>query len=366
MNQWLDGVGSKTRWGAPVAGAHALKPEAALFLLLCLPTALVSAQTFQTSGSDFLPRVVGGQIITDSHNDPANFDVSNVRVSPYEFGLITGDPYFTQDPGFNAPAGSNLPAGSILSFSILSDLFYWNGTGKVSLSPPPNGESLQYTFGINVRTIAGSATANVNTQFTSDSVVQPGFFIGTVNSDGSLHKHLNAFLLNAQGSADPSSGNPPAAGIYFASIELTDSDPSTAKSSQLYVMYSNGMNTCQQIDARIWLRDHFAPGTNLVFSPGMGDINLDGKVDFNDLLTLAQNYGSNNAAWCEGDLNSDGSVGFADLLLLAQHYGDTYPTSGPAAQIAAVPEPTILPALAALAAAIARRRGHSGKEGGRK
>jgi hypothetical protein len=336
-----------------------------VFLLVCLSTSLISAQTFQTSGSDFLPRVVNGQIITDSHNDPANFDVSNVRVSPYEFGLIDGDPYFTQDPGFNAPAGSNLPAGRILSFNILSDLFYWNGTGKVTLSAPPNGESLQYTFGINVRTIAGSATASANTEFAADSVVQNGFFIGTVNSDGSLHKHLNAFLLNAQGTADPSSPNPPSAGIYFASIELTDSDPSITKSSQLYVLYSNGMNTCQQVDARIWLRDHFAPGTNLVFSPGMGDVDLDGKVGFSDLLILAQHYGSNNAAWCDGDLNSDGSVNFADLLLLAQNYGNTYPTSGPAAQIAAVPEPAALTLISTFAAAIAARKRQSRKEGGR-
>ena len=344
-------------------------PARAAAIICLLVTAMVgmaSAQAFQTSGSDFLPRVVNGQIITDSHNDPGNFDVSNVRVSPYEFGLIDGDPYFTQDPGFNAPAGSNLPGGRILSFNILSDLFYWNGSGKVSLSAPPNGESLQYTFGINVRTIAGNAAANANSQFTADSVVQNGFFIGTVNSDGSLHKHLNAFLLNAQGTADPSSPNPPSPGVYFASIELTDSDPSVSKSSQLYVMYSNGMNTCQQVDARIWMRDHFAPGTNLVFSPGVGDIDLDGKVGFSDLLILAQNYGNNNAAWCDGDLNSDGNVGFSDLLLLAQHYGNTYPTNGPAAQVAAVPEPAAFTFVAIVIASSSARRRRSGKEGGRR
>src|SRR5207248_9934455 len=161
-------------------------------LLACLASpALAAAQTFQTSGSDFLPRDVNNQVVTDSHNDPGNFDVSNVRVSPYVFGLIDGDPYFTQDPGFNTPAGSNLPGRSILSFNILSNLYYWNGTGKVALSAPPNGESLKYTFGINERTIAGGR--NANTEFTADSVVQQGFFIGTINSDGSLHKHLNAF-----------------------------------------------------------------------------------------------------------------------------------------------------------------------------
>ena len=332
------------------------------------------AQTFQTSGSDFLPRVVNDQIVTDSHNDPQNFNVANVRVSPYVFGLIDGDPYFTQDPGFNAPAGSNLPGGGILSFNIDSHLFYWNGIGKVTLSAPPAGESLQYTFGINTRTISGATGASADAEFTADAVVQPGFFIGTVNPDGSLHKHLNAFLLNSAGSADPGSTPPPSPGVYFASIELTDSVTSIARSPQLYVLYSEGMNTCQQVDARVWLRDHYAPGTNLVFAPGAGDINLDGKVNFTDLVALAANYGSNNAAWCDGDLNSDGKVNFADLVILAAHYGashSTNPTTAVAASFpadglsapASVPEPAAIAML--LPAAILARHRPRGKEGRR-
>jgi len=53
----------------------------------------------------------------------------------------------------------------------------------------------------------------------------------------------------------------------------------------------------------------------------VGDTNLDGIVNFSDLLALAQNYGQTNATWNEGDFNADGSVRFDDLLLLAQHYG---------------------------------------------
>ena len=54
------------------------------------------------------------------------------------------------------------------------------------------------------------------------------------------------------------------------------------------------------------------------FQPG--DVNHDGKVNFGDLLILAQHYGS-TATFAEGDLNYDHSVGFADLLILAQNYG---------------------------------------------
>lgn len=77
----------------------------------------------------------------------------------------------------------------------------------------------------------------------------------------------------------------------------------------------------------------FAGATSpLVVQPG--DTNFDGAVNFNDLLTLAQHYGSASAEWATGDFTGDGKVGFEDLLLLAQHYG----AAGPAA-LSEVPEP---------------------------
>lgn len=53
-----------------------------------------------------------------------------------------------------------------------------------------------------------------------------------------------------------------------------------------------------------------------------GDINGDDKVDFNDLLALAQNFGKQSGATlAEGDINGDGKVDFADLLILSQNFG---------------------------------------------
>ena len=68
-------------------------------------------------------------------------------------------------------------------------------------------------------------------------------------------------------------------------------------------------------------------------------------MNFSDLLTLAQNYGSIGSTFSPGDVNGDGKVDFSDLLLLAQHYGQEL-TSGispvPTGMIAAsaVPEPS--------------------------
>jgi hypothetical protein len=55
----------------------------------------------------------------------------------------------------------------------------------------------------------------------------------------------------------------------------------------------------------------------------VGDTNVDGAVNFTDLLALAQNYGKTGQDWAHGDLNYDGTVNFSDLLALAQHYGNT-------------------------------------------
>ncbi len=99
-----------------------------------------------------------------------------------------------------------------------------------------------------------------------------------------------------------------------------------------------------------------------------GDANRDRTVNFDDLLTLAQNYGATSAVWDNGDFNSDGVVGFDDLLTLAQRYGTsglstdemsilpTTFTSDWAAAQSLVPEPASLSLSAVAAMALRRRR----------
>jgi len=85
-----------------------------------------------------------------------------------------------------------------------------------------------------------------------------------------------------------------------------------------------------------------------------GDANLDGVVDFNDLVKLAQNYNTSPAGastWYRGDFNYDGSVDFNDLVKLAQNYNTALSggvAGGPvgfegevARAFASVPEPGV-------------------------
>ncbi len=93
---------------------------------------------------------------------------------------------------------------------------------------------------------------------------------------------------------------------------------------------------------RTWLRS---------LTPIDGDANLNGTVDFDDLLAIVQNFGG-TGTWSSGDFTGDQQVTFDDMLLLGQHY------SGPPSDLdffqTLVPEPGTIGLICPLL--ISRRR----------
>jgi hypothetical protein len=97
-----------------------------------------------------------------------------------------------------------------------------------------------------------------------------------------------------------------------------------------------------------------------------GDTDLNGSVNFNDLLALAQNYNGTSRSWFQGDFDYTGTVDFNDLLSLAQNYNGTLSLEGEtfsadfaadfALAMSLVPEPTTLAAVGGLACTMLRRR----------
>jgi hypothetical protein len=99
-----------------------------------------------------------------------------------------------------------------------------------------------------------------------------------------------------------------------------------------------------------------------------GDANIDGAVNFADLVLLAQNYNL-ASRWFKGDFNYSGVTDFADLVSLAQNYnqgtagvvgdlstfGDSFAADWALAQTL-VPEPTSLAAVGLLGVMLRRRR----------
>jgi hypothetical protein len=101
-----------------------------------------------------------------------------------------------------------------------------------------------------------------------------------------------------------------------------------------------------------------------------GDANMDGAVDFNDLVRLAQNYNvaDGQRRWTQADFTYDGNVDFNDLVALAQSYNSVLPAApipGASAQFtadlatafASVPEPGVAAVAAAGALAAVGTRG---------
>jgi hypothetical protein len=79
-----------------------------------------------------------------------------------------------------------------------------------------------------------------------------------------------------------------------------------------------------------------------------GDVNLDGRVDINDLTIVLANYGkSAGMTWGTGDIVYDGTVDINDLTIVLANYGQTESSMAPA--MSAVPEPSVLALLAAVA-----------------
>lgn len=75
----------------------------------------------------------------------------------------------------------------------------------------------------------------------------------------------------------------------------------------------NSIPNTEESNADIWVRQ--------LRRAEYGDINLDGDVDFSDLLIAAQNYGSEIDEWSQGNVDGMPGIDFGDLLLTAQNYG---------------------------------------------
>lgn len=112
----------------------------------------------------------------------------------------------------------------------------------------------------------------------------------------------------------------------------------------------------------------FDASTLVLRSAFRGDANLDGRVDFDDLLALARSYGG-SGTWSQGDATHDALVNFDDLLALAASYGQSSLVADQLAQLpqsfaadfalaqAIAPEPaTILVTAATLGLSMQRRR----------
>lgn len=113
--------------------------------------------------------------------------------------------------------------------------------------------------------------------------------------------------------------------------------------------------TWQQAVANGYLADRVHPsaaGTRVYgkllldqLMPRMGDADIDGDVDFDDLYALIQHYGDPSTSWRHGDFDGINGTAFDDLVKLAQNYQSPFEDGSFEADLALArslaPEPTL-------------------------
>lgn len=205
-----------------------------------VPGALADGDAYDVS-----PEIVGGVIKVNAYFDDAEFEVKNVRVFGYEFGE---DPILPPnelaDPGLHPLPGSGFAQNSQIGVLALSTLQYWNGLGSPSFAPAAPGTSMSYAFGSSSATVDGST-------------IPPGaVLLGPVDANGEFDDHLDTDItLTAP------------AGIYYFSAKLNTTMVGVADSDSIYFVFAYNADDEALDEAKVFIRDTFAPGTVLPVVP---------------------------------------------------------------------------------------------------
>ena len=224
-------------------------------------SAIYSTSASYAQDIDISPKVSNNKIVTGGLIDATStFIGPSLRVFGFSFQEDPSDPYFAGDPGFNAPANSGLPASTQLKFTVESgasfglpaNLTYWNGTGAIEFGHVPSGESLRFTRGALGLTV-GDTLGD-----------QPGFSVGTVQANQSLHQHIFSFLLGSDGNSIPAGpgdwgggdGAQAADGIYLSAWQFSSSDSTIGDSLPIFILFNNGLSDATETAAIAWVEDN--------------------------------------------------------------------------------------------------------------
>jgi hypothetical protein len=279
-----------------------------------------------------------------------------------------------------------LSAGSLTTGSFTVGSTYTQSGGTLTTPSLLVGDGAKAAFNGGTTNISGgtvsvlnggtlSGVATINSPATINGNVQPGSdaAVGILNMSGadtfgatshtrlriaafSLSDHLNTGSATLGGTLQLGILNNyvPVAGNSYV---VMTGNPVQGQFSQI---------TGNQLANGHWLAVTYSNFFVSVSAALGGDANLDGTVNFNDLVALAQHYSqSTGQTWSTGDFNGSGGVDFNDLVVLAQNYNQS--TSGPitlpanfvadwALAQSLVPEPTSMLVLALAAHGLMQRR----------
>ncbi len=195
------------------------------------------------------------------------------------------------------------------------------------------------------------------------SAISPSLMVSTnvsIEAGATFNLKNNALLIRP----DPSAPDPTTLAALKQFLANGRTGVGTGGISSSLADNSTALGYARVAQSGTFLGEPVVAGDLLVRYTLKGDADLNGAVDFDDLLTLAQNYDA-SGEWYTGDFNFDGQVNFDDLLTVAQNYGSsllavgTSPDRFVADLLLArglIPEPATGMILAGSVAAFRRRR----------
>jgi hypothetical protein len=314
----------------------------------------------------------GGLTNAGNFNIGGNFNI---------FGPVTNNvaaSIHATDPGLNAFFGPVINNGSITINSGSSITFFNSFTGAGTIT---NNGAIAFNAIASTPGIGGGGLLTIGATSASTSLTL------TPNSGTSTQ---GALVLNSGSTLDITNntlkiifGAPaidPVATItgYLKSGFNTGAWTGTGLTSSTAAAGSPGRTLAVGIadgntDAGLTIA---APNQIVVKYTLQGDTNLDGLVNFNDLVTVVQNFNKANTDWAHGNFLFSASTNFNDLVAVVQNFnkiltpagssGDQIGVGGAIPLSAIVqttdvqlPEPAIAPLMVLGATLLARRRRHA-------
>lgn len=227
-----------------------------------------------------------------SPQNPCPVIDDNFRV--YSARLDDGSlPHFENFPGFNACLDT-FETGSTVGFNLVDALRRWDGE---DFDEVPADETMFVSSG-------GGDPIFIETPLDAGGFA-PGFGLALIPDSGSMHTHVQYFLVSSDGEPEP--------GVYLLTLEVTSTQPDLAPSDPLFIVFADGVSTEEFEAAEEFAQTLITNGCNpadLAAPFGL----LDG-ADVNAFITA---FGSDAAP---ADLNGDGVADGADVNAFISAFG---------------------------------------------
>ena len=288
--------------------------------------------------------IVGNGAIVDQNGNSAfrNLSSNNGNVSYTSNLTVTPQ---TED---GTPTGfENNGTVSVLGGVIVTVTTVFTSNGTVILSNPSSAGALIQANGGLVTTsqsfLNGHGTVYSDLYFHNEGHIAPGFSPGAITLDAptTLGEESNVDIqlggttaedeydvihlaanrtLDLGGALNLSLIDEFEPELYAPAVTIIDSEEGASINGRFATVSNVGTGQKRLAVIYVDATDE-ATGKVDVVAAVAGDSNVDGNVDFRDLVVLAQNYNQlTGQSWQTADFNGDGATTFEDLVSLAQNY----------------------------------------------